>query len=177
MNKERIYILSKTYERSGTFAGTFINYKNLDTGICGSFVESILPLYEEKFEMIFDMENRWSNLSVDEQVYEAIQRMKWFIDGYFIHCIPSEMWSSIPTERIVKLYNVEMDFFKLKNMDVKFIKVSVEDEIPTREGKYIVFTKTGFGNEHVFETTVHLKGEVAHWTCNNQKVTHWLKEI
>jgi hypothetical protein len=53
-------------------------------------------------------------MSIDEQVYEAKQRMRWFIDGYFIHCITSSMWNNLSTERIVELYNVEMDFFKLK---------------------------------------------------------------
>lgn len=54
-------------------------------------------------------------MSIDEQLYEANQRMKWFIDGYFIHCIPSYMWSKLTTERIVELYNVEMDYFRPKN--------------------------------------------------------------
>jgi hypothetical protein len=62
-------------------------------------------------------------------------------------------------------------------MNEKFAKVSVIDEVPTENGKYIVFTKTGMGNVNVLETTVHIKGKDVHWTCNNQKVTHWLKQI
>lgn len=54
-------------------------------------------------------------MSIEEMIYEANQRMKWFIDGYFIHCIPAYMWANIPTERIVELYNVEEEYFKLKN--------------------------------------------------------------
>ena len=54
-------------------------------------------------------------MSVDEQLYEAKQRMRWFINGYFIHCIPSSMWSILTTERIVELYNVEMEYFRPKN--------------------------------------------------------------
>ena len=54
-------------------------------------------------------------MSIDEQLYEANQRMKWFIDGYLIHCIPSYMWSKLTTERIVELYNVEMDYSRPKH--------------------------------------------------------------
>ena len=53
-------------------------------------------------------------MTIDEQIYEATQRIKWFIDGYFIHCIPASMWSSVTTERIVELYNVEMEYFRPK---------------------------------------------------------------
>jgi hypothetical protein len=54
-------------------------------------------------------------MSFDEQLYEAKQRMRWFINGYFIHCIPANMWNRLTTERIVELYNVEMDYFRPKN--------------------------------------------------------------
>jgi len=53
-------------------------------------------------------------MSIDEQLYEANQRMKWFINGYFIHCIPSHMWFNLKTERIVELYNVDMEYFRPK---------------------------------------------------------------
>jgi hypothetical protein len=56
-------------------------------------------------------------MTIEEQLYEAKKRMGWFIDGYFIHCIPSSMWSIISTERIVELYNVEMEYFRPKNKE------------------------------------------------------------
>jgi hypothetical protein len=43
--------------------------------------------------------------------YEAQQRLKWFIDGYFIHCLGS-LFSKISTERICEIYNIDLDFFR-----------------------------------------------------------------
>ena len=112
--KETIYILSKTHERSSTFSGTLIRYKNLNTGISGSFKDDLMSFYEDKYNMIFEIEDNRINMTIDEQIYEANKRMEWFIDGYFIHGIPSSMWSKIPTRRIVMLYNVEMEYFRPK---------------------------------------------------------------
>ena len=56
--------------------------------------------------------SQWFNLLnkiMDE--YEAKQRLKWFIDGYFIHYLGS-LFSKMSTERICELYNVEMSYFK-----------------------------------------------------------------
>ncbi len=59
-----------------------------------------------------------------------------------------------------------------------FEKVSVEKEIPKESGKYIVFTKTGYGNENVIKTNFNPKGKAeSKWGCNSQTVTHWLKEL
>lgn len=59
---------------------------------------------------------------------------------------------------------------------MRYLKVSVKDELPKEEGKYIVFTKTPLGNGNIFACAVHFdkKGK-ANWGCNNQIVTHWLK--
>ena len=61
-----------------------------------------------------------------------------------------------------------------------FVKIDVEKELPTENGKYIVFTKTGAGNQNIFDTTCNLrekKGKtIATWSCTNQIVTHWLKQ-
>ena len=43
--------------------------------------------------------------------FEAKQRLKWFIDGYFIHNLGS-LFSKISTERICELYNVELSYFR-----------------------------------------------------------------
>jgi len=65
--------------------------------------------------------------------------------------------------------------------EITFVKKSIEDELPTEEGRYIVFTVTGFGNKNTFEVSYHereKKGvKLPVWGCNNQIVTHWLKEI
>jgi hypothetical protein len=62
-----------------------------------------------------------------------------------------------------------------------FEKVSVDDELPPKEGRYVVYTKTPMGNGNTFEITYHeriKKGNmIPVWGCNNQIVTHWLKEI
>ena len=113
--KETIYISSKTNERSATFGGTLFHFKNLNTGIRGSFSEFLFKFYEEKFNMIFEMDDARNHMTIDEQIYEATQRMKWFIDGYFVHCIPAHMWPNLSTERIVVLYNVDMEYFRPKN--------------------------------------------------------------
>lgn len=42
--------------------------------------------------------------------YESKQRLKWFLDGYFIHCL-GELFSKIPTKRICELYNFELEYF------------------------------------------------------------------
>ena len=59
----------------------------------------------------------------------------------------------------------------------KFIKVSVKNELPLNDGKYIVYTRTHMGNEHILATNFNLKNKQPHWSCNNQIVTHWLKRI
>jgi hypothetical protein len=61
--------------------------------------------------------------------------------------------------------------------EIQFSKVSVDIETPSEEGKYIVFTKTGMGNQNVLEIAFHIKSGKTHWGCNNQIVTHWLKKI
>lgn len=62
-----------------------------------------------------------------------------------------------------------------------YVKVSVEDELPTEEGKYIVFTETKLGNGNVLNINLHIRekkgNKTYHWSCTNQVVTHWLKEI
>ena len=43
--------------------------------------------------------------------FEAKQRLKWFIDGYFIHNLGS-LFSNISTERICELYNIDLSYFR-----------------------------------------------------------------
>tara|TARA_R110000772_G_scaffold17946_3_gene49944 strand:+ start:111013 stop:111186 length:174 start_codon:yes stop_codon:yes gene_type:complete len=47
----------------------------------------------------------------DKLVYEANQRSKWFIEGYFIHNL-GNLFSKLSTERICELYNVELKYFR-----------------------------------------------------------------
>jgi tRNA(Glu) U13 pseudouridine synthase TruD len=65
---------------------------------------------------------------IDRKVYEAQKRIEWFINGYFIHCIPSIMWNSLTTERIVELYNVDMNFFRPWLKEEKIEKDEYEQE-------------------------------------------------
>tara|TARA_R110000803_G_scaffold178414_1_gene240817 strand:+ start:319 stop:519 length:201 start_codon:yes stop_codon:yes gene_type:complete len=58
-----------------------------------------------------------------------------------------------------------------------FNKVNAEDELPAKNGKYIVFTKTAHGNGNVFGCSFTRNGKKTTWGCSNQIVTHWLKQI
>lgn len=49
---------------------------------------------------------------INEEIYEAQQRLTWFIYGIGIHGLPPELFSKISTERLCELYNVELNFFK-----------------------------------------------------------------
>ncbi len=51
--RELIILTGEVYERNGTFNGKLIHYKNLNTGIVGSFSEDLLYLYQDKF-IIYD---------------------------------------------------------------------------------------------------------------------------
>ena len=50
--------------------------------------------------------------TIDKKIHEATKRLEWFINGRFIHCLPPSMWANITTERIVELYNVELEYFR-----------------------------------------------------------------
>lgn len=45
-------------------------------------------------------------------IFESQQRLYWYINGIGIHGLSPELFSKMPTERIVELYNVEMSFFR-----------------------------------------------------------------
>jgi hypothetical protein len=47
----------------------------------------------------------------DKIAYEAKQRIKWFVKGYFIHNLGS-LFPKLSTERICELYNVELTYFR-----------------------------------------------------------------
>ena len=48
---------------------------------------------------------------LDRSIYEAQQRMKWFLEGYFKHNL-GKSFSNISTEDICKNYNVEIKYFR-----------------------------------------------------------------
>ena len=64
---------------------------------------------------------------------------------------------------------------------MNYKKVSVEDEMPNEEGKFIVITRTMMKNQNIFQTSLSITevdGKIKKkWGCTNQVVTHWLKEI
>lgn len=51
---------------------------------------------------------------INSMIYESVKRFQWFYQGYGIHCLPLDLFMGCPTERIVELYNVNMDFFRLE---------------------------------------------------------------
>lgn len=54
------------------------------------------------------MENK-----IEQIIHEHTKRIEWWLSGT-IHCIPSNLFVKMPTERIVELYNVEMEYFRPK---------------------------------------------------------------
>ena len=54
-------------------------------------------------------------MDLDAIIYETQQRLRWFIDGIGVHGLTPELFSKIPTERIVELYNIEISYFRPKN--------------------------------------------------------------
>ena len=51
-------------------------------------------------------------MSIDKMIYESKQRMDWYVNGIGLHGLSPEIFSKLPTERIVELYNVEMSYFR-----------------------------------------------------------------
>ena len=56
---------------------------------------------------------------LENDIYKARQKLKWLTGGWFIHCIPTYMWSDLTAERICELYNVDMDYFTKPKEDEK----------------------------------------------------------
>lgn len=56
---------------------------------------------------------------VDAAVFEAQQRMNWYIDGKNIHCLTPKLFLGMSTERICELYNVDMEFFRPNTVKLK----------------------------------------------------------
>lgn len=66
-------------------------------------------------------------------------------------------------------------------MSYKYELISVEQELP-KEGKYIVKTISYYGKTfkhfQVIESVISYNEKGMHsWSCKNQIVTHWFKEI
>lgn len=55
--------------------------------------------------------------TIDRIIFEHTRRIEWWLGGPEIHCIPSNLFVKMPTERIVELYNVEMSFFRPRNLN------------------------------------------------------------
>ena len=75
-------------------------------------------------------------------------------------------------------------------MTTCFVPVPVDQELPNKPGKYLVFTQSTIPGiigkkpivfHHRLETTLTItkdeEGIKHSWNVNNQKVTHWLKEV
>lgn len=61
-------------------------------------------------------------------------------------------------------------------LETKIEWIDIKQEQPTKEGKYIVKTKTMMGNKYKIEYKCTIKDDKAHFSVTNQIVTHWLKE-
>ena len=56
----------------------------------------------------------WEKLDkeIEAKIYEAKQRMHWYINGIGIHGLTPKLFSGLSTERLCELYNVELNWFK-----------------------------------------------------------------
>lgn len=52
-----------------------------------------------------------SEHDIDLEILKSKRKLKWLIDGWFIHCIPTYLWSDLAVERIIELYNVDINYF------------------------------------------------------------------
>jgi hypothetical protein len=51
-------------------------------------------------------------VSIMERIeYEAMKRMEWFLDNYFIHNL-GKSFSKIETEEICHIYNIKITYFR-----------------------------------------------------------------
>lgn len=66
-------------------------------------------LIHQNLRQVLNCENCVTKLDLME--YEAIQRIKWFTEGYFIHNLGS-LFSKTPTEYICEKYNIKMSYFR-----------------------------------------------------------------
>jgi hypothetical protein len=51
---------------------------------------------------------------LESSLYEAKQRCFWFIDKYETHGLLPDTFSMISTEMLCDLYNIDINYFKLK---------------------------------------------------------------
>ena len=52
------------------------------------------------------------NKNIEDLCYESEKRLEWFINGINKHGLTPKVFSKISTERICKIYNIEMSFFR-----------------------------------------------------------------
>lgn len=52
-----------------------------------------------------------TNNEIEYAIYRAQRKLKWLIDGWQVHCIPTDLWSGLTIERIIELYNVDESYF------------------------------------------------------------------
>ena len=56
-----------------------------------------------------------SNFDLEKEIYEARQRCLWFIEGFHLHGLDHKLFSSISTETICEIYNVDISYFRKPN--------------------------------------------------------------
>lgn len=48
---------------------------------------------------------------MEQLIFEAEQRVKWFISGIGIHGISANLFYNLTTKRLCELYNIEESYF------------------------------------------------------------------
>ena len=56
-----------------------------------------------------------SEEQINNKIYKAQRKLNWLINGCGVHCIPTDLWTGLTVERIVELYNVDIDYFIKQN--------------------------------------------------------------
>ena len=44
-------------------------------------------------------------------IFEAQQRVKWYISGIGLHGLTPDLFFNLSTDRLCELYNIELEFF------------------------------------------------------------------
>jgi hypothetical protein len=52
---------------------------------------------------------------MEKMFYETQKRVEWYIRGIGIHGLTPRLMSSLSTERICEIYNIELEYFRPKN--------------------------------------------------------------
>lgn len=63
----------------------------------------------------YEIVNLFHKFDLEESLYEAKQRCIWFIEGFGVHGLDYKIFSSMSTETICEIYNVDINYFRKSN--------------------------------------------------------------